>query len=90
MVKLREGNFYGAYPIGSLFFKYSPSTDVKKTIEDISFLLNTLRNIFKLNKDIKFVYEDSESGMSDEWENHVIQLTKELNELQEKRLKGII
>jgi len=52
--------------------------------------LNTLRNIFKLNKDIKFVYEDSESGMSDEWENHMIQLTKELNELQEKRLKGII
>ena len=90
MVKLREGNFYGAYPTGPIFFKYSPSTDVKKTIEDISFLLNTLRNIFKLNKDIKFVYEDSESDMSDKWEDHVIQLTKELNELQEKRQKGLI
>lgn len=90
MVKLREDNFYGAYPVGPIFFKYSPSTDVKKTVEDISFLLNTLRNIFKLNKDIKFVYEDSESDMSDEWKDHVIQLTKELNKLQEKRQKGLI
>ncbi len=90
MVKLREDDFIGNCPISPIFFKYSPSTDVNKTVDDISSLLTILRNIFNLSKDIKFVYDDFDSGVSLEWDNHVKRITEELNKLQGKRSKGII
>ena len=48
------------------------------------------RKIFKLSKDIKFVYCDSDFGVSPKWEDHVKRLPEELNKLNTKRQKGVI
>lgn len=90
LVNLREGGYIVDCPIAPIFFKYSPSTDVNKNVDDISFLLTILRNIFKLNNDVKYVYDDFNSDLSPELDEIAKRITEELNKLQEKRSKGII
>lgn len=93
-VKCRVGNEYsfGRFDeplISSIFFKFSLSKDARNDARDLWSILKVLEGIFKLNDTIIFVYDEPEVETDLERVEHVKRLTKELNNLREKKLKGV-